>query len=226
MEEKMKKVLFIILALCLISTISYAQIADTVHDLSSGSAATFNDANLQSTNVNEICVFCHTPHQPATIFIDPLWNHTLSAETSYGVYDSPTMDADTLAVGAIADVAGTGSTSDLCMSCHDGTVAVGSLYNDPSAGVPDNSTDMIGAANSAYIGNDLTNDHPVNFTFANELYVADGGLNDPAGAGIQALLIGGTVQCSSCHDPHDNTFGSFLVMSNAGSALCLTCHDK
>jgi predicted CXXCH cytochrome family protein len=36
----------------------------------------------------------------------------------------------------------------------------------------------------------------------------------------------GKMQCTSCHDPHDNQFGKFMVMNNAASALCLMCHDK
>ncbi len=32
------------------------------------------------------------------------------------------------------------------------------------------------------------------------------------------------VECASCHDPH-NTSAMFLRMSNAGSRLCLTCHN-
>lgn len=220
----MRKIL-LVFALCLFVTVSYAQVADTAHDLSSGSTYTFNQGTVQSTNIDRICVFCHTPHQPTGTTTDPLWNHELSAVANYGVYDSPTMQADTLATGAIADVAGTGTVSDLCMSCHDGTIGVGSMYNTTTP-VADNAAVAIGAANPAYVGADLTNDHPVNFTFANELFVADGDLNDPTGAAIQALLVGDTVQCSSCHDPHDNTNGSFLVMSNAGSVLCTTCHNK
>ncbi|MEK6543707.1 MAG: cytochrome c3 family protein, partial [Elusimicrobiota bacterium] len=34
------------------------------------------------------------------------------------------------------------------------------------------------------------------------------------------------VECTSCHDPHDNSFGSFLVKPNADAALCVTCHQK
>jgi predicted CXXCH cytochrome family protein len=222
----MKKIFFILIALTVCVSMGFAQVADTQHDLSSGSAGTFNDAALQSTNIDEVCVFCHTPHQPSTVFTDPLWNHTLSAETSYGVYDSVTLNADDAVTGAIAEVAASGATSDLCMSCHDGTIAVGNLYNNPNAGVPDNSTDAIAPANSAYVGTDLTNDHPVNFEYDAELFGLDNGLNDPSGGAIQALLIGGYVQCSSCHDPHDDTNGSFLVMSNATSALCTTCHNK
>ncbi len=219
----MKKLFLFFFAALLCIGLS-AVVQNTQHDLSSGSTATFGDANVQSNNVDRICVFCHTPHQPSGTTTDPLWNHTLSSVANYGVYDSPTLDADTLVTGAIADVAASGTTSDLCMSCHDGTVGVGSLYNNPGSTVPSNSA--VTVSGNALVGTDLTNDHPVNFTYANELFLADGELNDPSGAAIQALLIGGTVQCSSCHDPHDNSNGSFLVMSNAASALCLTCHNK
>lgn len=37
---------------------------------------------------------------------------------------------------------------------------------------------------------------------------------------------GPSVECASCHDPHDNREGDFLRVSNEGSALCLTCHDR
>jgi predicted CXXCH cytochrome family protein len=41
------------------------------------------------------------------------------------------------------------------------------------------------------------------------------------------LLSSGKMQCSSCHDVH-NSAGvlGLLRKSNAGSALCLTCHHK
>jgi predicted CXXCH cytochrome family protein len=32
------------------------------------------------------------------------------------------------------------------------------------------------------------------------------------------------VQCTSCHDPHNNLYGKFLVRDNTASALCLDCH--
>jgi predicted CXXCH cytochrome family protein len=34
------------------------------------------------------------------------------------------------------------------------------------------------------------------------------------------------VECASCHDPHVATNGTFLRISNAGSAVCLACHVK
>ena len=50
-----------------------------------------------------------------------------------------------------------------------------------------------------------------------------GGPKDGAG---EIPLFGGTVQCASCHDPHDNTNAPFLRKTNTASALCSTCHQK
>ncbi|MBI5196127.1 MAG: cytochrome C, partial [Nitrospirae bacterium] len=32
--------------------------------------------------------------------------------------------------------------------------------------------------------------------------------------------------CGSCHNPHDNSNGTFLRVTNSGSGLCLKCHIK
>jgi predicted CXXCH cytochrome family protein len=205
-------------------------VVGSAHDLSStGPGAT--------TNVNRVCVFCHTPHQAAAASgQEPLWNHTLSSTANYGVYSSGTLDATPTDIGGAA--AGSASTSNLCMSCHDGTVSVASLWNAPNEApindVAGNITITAGGNVSAAglmtgnpnVGVDLSNDHPVNFDYDNALFTADGGLNDPAGAAVAALLSGGTVQCASCHDPHDDTYEPFMVMDNTGSALCITCHNK
>lgn len=191
-----------------------------------------------TTNVNRVCVFCHTPHQAATANGQkPLWNHGLSATASYGVYGSGTMNATPTGIGGAT--AGSASVSNLCMSCHDGTVSVASLYNAPNeAPIDDNPANIILTAGgnvtasgliagNPNLGTDLTNDHPVNFTYDSALATTDGELHDPATTpAVAALLAGGTVQCSSCHDPHDNTHQPFLVMTNTGSTLCITCHVK
>jgi len=201
------------------ASLAGAAVLNSPHDLSSTGPGA-------RTNVNRVCVFCHTPHQSGTT-VDPLWNHTLSTVASYGVYNSSTLNATP------TDIGGGTAVSNLCMSCHDGTVAVHSLYNEPNEATPvtitaggnvDASGLITGTPN---LGTDLSNDHPVNFTYDTALANADGELNDPATTpAVAALLFGGTVQCASCHDPHDNTNQPFLVMSNTNSALCTTCHIK
>jgi len=223
----MKKIVLVVVAVALLAaTGATAQtVVGTKHDLSTTGPGV-------TTNVNRVCVFCHTPHQAtAANAQDPLWNHTLSSTASYGVYDSATLDATPTDIGGAT--AGTAPVSNLCMSCHDGTVSVASLYNPPNevASVTVTAGGNVDAAGlitgNPNIGISLSDDHPVNFTYDTTLATTDGGLVDPAGsAAVQALLIGGTVQCSSCHDPHNDTFTPFLAADNTQSALCTTCHLK
>lgn len=184
-----------------------AEITGSAHDFS-------NETWAQ----NQICLPCHTPHGANTTVADsPLWNHKLSTAT-YTMYGSATMNA----------VPGTpDGRSKLCLSCHDGTVALDSFGANTG-------TQFIGASDSAYIGSDLRNDHPVSITYNTALATADGELHNPSlrttalGGTIAAdMLFNGKLECASCHDVHNaqNNEGLLLV-DNAGSALCLTCHDK
>jgi predicted CXXCH cytochrome family protein len=117
-------------------------------------------------------------------------------------------------------------SSKLCLSCHDGTVAVDN-YGGQTGGAEF-------VAGNELIGTDLANDHPVSFTYDAALATADGDLSDPTttnsglGGTITAdMLIGGKMQCASCHDVHDSFGLAYLLKkSNAASALCLTCHTK
>lgn len=223
----MKKTLLAIALVALLSAPAVAQIAGTAHDLS-----TF-------TNTTEVCVFCHTPHDslvqaPRATNQYPLWNHQLSVAGPFLVYDSVTMEQHPPSAG-YDDFNGNDNTSTaLCMSCHDGTVAVNLLQNGPGPGDVDptltgnspgggvDQADGLLDNGPAFLDVDLTNDHPVNLDYATsfatdtELVAAAGGLT----------LFGGRIQCATCHDPHDDTNGMFLVVSNAGSALCTTCHVK
>lgn len=205
-----------------------ASVVTSKHDLRATGGGT-----PVGTGLTEVCVVCHTPHQAvAANAQDPLWNHMGTATTAFGVYASSTLDAAPTNIGGAA--MGSQSVSMLCMSCHDGTVSVISMYNNPNAGTPalvvgglgniDASGFITGNAN---VGTNLSNDHPVNFAYTPVLAGTDGGLVDPAGSPtITSWLSGGTVQCSSCHDVHDPANVPFLRISNADSALCTTCHIK
>jgi len=173
----------------------------------------------------EICIVCHTPHNAATIADAPLWNHAVTTST-FTTYVSPTFDG----AGTIGQPDG---SSVLCLSCHDGTVAIDSF------GGTTGSTIIPGNAN---FGTDLTNDHPISFTYDAALATADPGLFDPTATTVtigvapktktgtinDVMLLSNKLQCASCHDVHNGfTNGPRLLrVSNAGSALCLTCHDK
>ncbi|MGB5816869.1 MAG: cytochrome c3 family protein [Thermoanaerobaculia bacterium] len=217
--EEMKKITLIVLVVAFVATSASAQtVVGTAHDLST-----------TLTTGSQVCAFCHTPHGSNVDAVlqthAPLWNQDLSATSNFGTYASDTFDATDLV--AITDASY--SDSLLCMSCHDGTVAPGSFYNEPNP--TGNSSSAVAISSGANMGTDLSNDHPVNFTYASSVTGGDGGL--VAEAGIVAYLdtgaVGGKVQCSSCHDPH-NAAGDadvdFMRVSLAKSLLCTTCHMK
>jgi len=180
----------------------------------------FDDATWNTTD--QVCITCHTPHDGTNSAGEVLWSHELSLAT-YTVYSSPTLDAGAPA-GTLGDPSG---NSKLCLSCHDGTVALNNFVGNGSP------ADEFAAAYGVDVSNDLSNDHPISFTYDAALVTADQttnggvvGLNDPTANPISGMLFGGEMQCASCHDPHNNLNGNFLVMSNSGSALCYTCHIK
>jgi predicted CXXCH cytochrome family protein len=185
--------------------------ADTIlaskHDLSASGPGT-----IRATAESDVCGFCHTPHRGTGE--TPLWNHAMST-ASYIPYSSSTTKA------VIGQPTG---ASKLCLSCHDGTVALGMVISRASAiqmqgGV---TTMPVGPGN---LGTDLSDDHPISFTYNNALASANGELRDPATLTDKVRLDHDQqMQCTSCHDPHDNRFGKFLVKENAASALCVTCH--
>src|SRR5438045_6906227 len=80
-----------------------------------------------------------------------------------------------------------------------------------------------GASN---VGTDLSADHPISFIYDAALAAKDPQIKDPATlTGKVKLDSAGRLQCTACHDPHNNQFGKFLVMDNSGSVLCLQCHN-
>jgi len=140
--------------------------ADTVlaskHDLSvSGSG------EIRATIESEVCLFCHTPHRGTGE--QPLWNHAPSVAT-YIPYSSSTAKA------AIGQPTG---ASKLCLSCHDGTVALGMVASRKTPIEMRNAVSTLPAGPSN-LGTDLSDDHPVSFTYDNALVSADGQLKDPA----------------------------------------------
>ncbi len=166
------------------------------------------------------CQFCHAPHSgldSAKLPNMPLWSQVLSTESNYTLYTSPTMVNQEIEPTL-------GSASNLCLSCHDGTVA-------PGTNVPYTGLQMTGAMNSKdlFIGT-LQGIHPFNFHLplncSNDNLLSSLCKGKTANPAVQ--LINGNVQCESCHNPHvqsiDPAAGDFLVMDNSKSALCLSCH--
>ena len=173
-------------------------------------------SSIRSANEPEICVFCHGSHGIAPAA--PLWNRA-SSGVMYTPYHSSSLKAH---VGQP-----TGASA-VCLSCHDGTVAMGKVRNRKSEIRMSGGNGSRMAGRRTNLGTDLSDDHPVSFTYDTSLVSqSKGELRDPVTFRPEVKLDQRRqLQCTSCHDPHDNTYGKFLVMDNHGSALCVVCHSK
>jgi predicted CXXCH cytochrome family protein len=165
------------------------------------------------------CTFCHAPHSGVG-GNTPLWNQTLSSQT-YTPYTSTTYKQQGSAQPIL------GKSTSLCLSCHDGTVAVG--QSAAYGKIP-----VTGSMNNVDVfGTNLGDSHPFSLVLpikdAPDLaasIAAQGVTADPTQA---VKLVAGNVECTSCHNAHvqgiDTVAQKFLVRDSSNGQLCLACHD-
>ena len=198
-------------------------IVGSKHDFSSSTYKGTNNASLQ------VCIYCHAPHNNTNAAGNLLWNRAAS-NAVYTPYSSPTMQASPAPSATINPI------SKVCLSCHDGSLAVDSYGT---------FTGTVKATGTALIGPDLSNDHPISFVYNAALVAQDTGLRavttavttgtSSAGTIDSKLLFGTagakTLECASCHDVHNSAANTaeqvkLLKITTAASALCTTCHIK
>lgn len=187
---------------------------------------------VKATTETQVCVFCHTPHDanPA----GPLWNHRLSSGVTYIKYTSPTMVAYT----SQASAPDPNGASKLCLSCHDGTVALGAVQSQQSPIPLQGGKVQLVPGDPGYLGTDLSKIHPISFVVTDQVVATNNAINvtglalnsvsamrsDPD-VHLDAL---NRVQCTSCHDPHSDanfaTSGVHFYKKPQRAAPCLVCH--
>lgn len=184
---------------------SGADIENTAHNFS-----VTGTGSIRAASETRLCIFCHTPHNATPM--SPLWNRVLDGQV-YEVYASPT-----LAASPIPQPSG---ATKLCLSCHDGTIAVGATLR-PATGVAMAGADTLDPASLSNFGLDLSSHHPVSFSYQDSLPNLELVPSPPPD-----LPFGDAdeVHCTTCHDPHKDVFGKFLLKDNRNSALCTTCHQ-
>ncbi len=163
---------------------------------------------------NRVCLPCHTPHNARSVEngqSEVLWNHAITDQT-FDMYTTAAGNQGGQPEGP----------SKLCLSCHDGATAIDDFGgNDEFFGNVVSSADR-----PSNLGTDLTDDHPIGVEYPPPDLT---GYNDKSTfTGVKVVTINGVdrVECTSCHNAHDNSLGMFLRQTAEGSALCLECHDR
>lgn len=199
---KIKSILLIVVLPCIGYLLNAQGINGTNHD--------FRNSGMDWNIPENTCTACHVSDNEGTIKFTPLWINK-GKILQYTPYLSTSENTDS---------ENTNNDSKLCLSCHDGTIAVDNLG---IVSHKDNTLNTI-----------VTGEHPVSVNYQNSIGMNSAGLynhyNKPSGLGNsinQDLLYNEKLECASCHDVHNlNSSKHLLRIKNTKSELCLTCHNK
>lgn len=240
-------------------------IVKSPHNLASWAPSVRTNVRVRAVSETEICKFCHLAHSAS---VEPLWGHRFSSAT-YKLYSSATLKSP-------RNQPDGGSKQ--CLSCHDGTVAIGGTLKGNIA-VTGSDVDVQGrliTTSVLNLGTDLQSPganthlkHPISIAVTDSLIAATqvntwrlrpsrtvNGKYEidqygPSGNDVYYPLrptiyahSDGTrnpnrtgMQCTTCHDAHDNTYGYFVrepvnfdnySCSHSGptsGGLCYHCHE-
>ena len=203
----MKKLITILVLIGFSVLVESQSIVDTKHNLSITGPGT-----VKAVSEEEICLFCHTAHN--SVPQGPLWNRNNPGST-YTLYSSSTLKA--------LPTQPSGS-SILCLSCHDGTIALGSVLSRSTTISFASAVNM--PAGASNLSTDLRNDHPISFTYDAALAALNTKIKAPSALPTTIKLENNQLQCTSCHDPHKNLYSDFLVASTQNGGLCNACHQQ
>lgn len=189
-------------------------IFETRHNLSSS-----GPGEIKSPTESRVCIFCHSSHN--TSKEGPLWNHQTSTQKTFTTYKRSTMSSQPEQPN--------GATK-LCLSCHDGTIAVGAIRG-LSRPIPMQNVGAGGeipANRKGNFGLDLSGTHPVSVKYVQSTALTVDHLRWPPTDPERKVGpdADGYVQCTSCHDPHDNSRSERYPFWKKATfdEVCLTCH--
>ncbi len=191
----------------------------------------------ENGNLTHLCAYCHAPHSSARQGTEavrrlPLWNQP-PRPTSYLLYGDAfrSKDREPGSPDQPAENGQPGRVSLVCLSCHDGSVAVNEYgYNPGRENSPGRATHLPGGS---LLIHELRNHHPVGVDYhrvaaADHDYARASQMFGDTGVTIENSLREGRVECVTCHDAHNikNQGQPLLYGSDEDSGFCCTCHLK
>lgn len=194
------------------------------------------------SDYGDACVYCHIPADkegdPLKSGQLPNWNRFKTNFDTYTFYNSNTLRSTS---GKPGDI------SMLCLSCHDGTMAVDRVATRPTSALSQedyslhmklNDTDNINSCKKCHdgtvahdisrkvIGTNLSDDHPIAIRYlglnndSDKFYPVD----NPTGFNNGVRLYDGNIECATCHDIHSPD--SYKLLRTDAETLCSTCHTN
>lgn len=206
-------ILLVLAAPLLIGARQKSSIVHTKHNLSVSGRG-----DIKSSSETRVCIFCHSSHNASAD--GPLWNHQTTAPEKFQTYNRSTM--------ASRPEQPNGATK-LCLSCHDGTIAVGAVrgLNGPIPMRNVGAAGEIPSGRSSHLGTDLTGTHPVSVKYQQTLALADQHLRWPPLDPENHVGTDGDgyVQCTACHDPHGSRSERYpFWQKETFDQVCRVCH--
>ena len=108
------------------SASNVGSIVNTRHNLMIDYSPLVDRMSGARNDYGAVCIYCHTPHGASTVMGNaPLWNRT-KPNTAFTLYSATTT--------LNQEITEPGSSSLMCLSCHDGITSLDSIINMPGSG--------------------------------------------------------------------------------------------
>jgi hypothetical protein len=208
----MKKVLLLIVALTLVLGVAslWARengqpgVQDTPHDVQIISG----EAGL------EPCAMCHTPHSGTGSY--PIWNRDQGAQ-SYTMYSGISFDMASGAASAPQQ------PSSLCLVCHNGVFSSLVNYPGPGSHGNENYDYQMNPTFWAMLDLDLSNEHPISFTYDPALDNSQDNNGFPTAVPCETANWRYWIPGAS--GSHYPLYSNGVVVAQTNQFECATCHS-
>ncbi len=237
--------LLVLCALALIGPATSGTLVGSKHDMTGLNRRAGVEAmtGLAINDYRDPCIYCHVPSSVKGSPTAPggsqilEWNRYLGNSADMQVYDSDSLRTKIQELG---------NESLLCLSCHDGTMAIDMVITKPDGWGMKNESPLhmrldkgggldkctqchdgttAHRMDAVVIGRNLMDDHPVGIVYPGLFDSHDFFPPNSEGRFRNGVrLFRNKVECASCHDVHNPDIVPFMRVEP--KELCITCHNK